>query len=115
MRHLVLLVLVALAGTALAEEKVFKLRNGRSIQGELVEETRSAYLVQVATGTVRLAKETVASIEAAPTRKPLPKHEDLGVAARSWWWTGGPLPLPRRPRPRRPGSRASAPRSARPS
>ncbi len=94
MRSFVLIALVVLAGSALADERVFKLRDGRSIQGELVEETRSAYIVQVATGTVRLAKETVASIEAAPARKPAPKREDLGVAGALVMADRSPPPAP---------------------
>lgn len=66
---LVLTVVVAASGPALAEEKVFHLKNGRRVRGDLVEETTTAYVVKTAGGRVTLVRDDVTRIEAAETPK----------------------------------------------
>ena len=48
------------------EEKIFHLKNGRKIQGELIEETKTTYVIRSATGKLFVAKDQVKSVEAPP-------------------------------------------------
>ncbi len=65
----VVLVLVLLGcGSALAGEKVFRLKNGRTLVGEIVEEKGDAYIVKTkGGGSAVLRKDAVKSLE-----EPLP-------------------------------------------
>ena len=77
------ILLVALAAfPALAEnEKVFRLKNGWKVEGELLEETPTSYVVKTAGGKSVLQKRTVASVEDPPPPpkpflEPEPKKEE---------------------------------------
>jgi hypothetical protein len=74
------------AGSVFAEEKVFVLKNGRRIRGDLVSQTADDYSIKTENGKVTLAKSLVQSIEDPPpppkpflepdAPKPLPKDDD---------------------------------------
>jgi len=47
-------------------EKIVHLKNGRSIQGEIVQDDASSYVLKTAGGTTKIAKDAVASVEDVP-------------------------------------------------
>jgi hypothetical protein len=81
-RHLAFGLVVLLAVPALAgDEKIFHLRNGRKIEGELIDDTPANYIIRLPEGgTTKLAKGMVAKVEDAPPREPPPKKPAPEVA-----------------------------------
>lgn len=82
-----LIVLGLVASPAEAGEKVLRLKNGRTVKGEIVEETRDAYIVKTAGGKTTVQKALVQKIEdppppTKPFLNPEPKREEPAAPGR---------------------------------
>lgn len=76
--------LLAFASAALADgtEKIFRLKNGRKMQGEIIEETTTSYVIRTSGGKTTLPKDLVASVEnPPPPPKPFLEPENHPAAS----------------------------------